>query len=228
VQVRSRPSVLAVTEEIAFGHSLKWLLHDHDFVVNVTDGYSALSQTSASKASAILVDVAPSVAYVGEIIRQLRSRVGSAPIIALGNDETSYEIEYLQHAGADEHLAPSERAQLALRIRQRLRFLSDASLGVRLLTIELDEYAMTARIRGRAVTLTAIECALLARLLRQPNCIVTASELLRDVPWQRANVGPPELRSSVRLLRRKIEDDPRHPRRLLTVVDNGYIFRPDA
>jgi DNA-binding response OmpR family regulator len=228
VQVRIRPSVLAVTERIAFEHSLKWLLHDHEFFVHVTDSDGAFSQTQTTNAGAFLIDVAPSISYAGNIIRRLRTRVGSAPIIAVGNDETSYEIAYLQRAGADDHLARKERLQLVLRIRQQLRLVTDVSQGLIFPVIELDDESMRAQVRGRSVQLTSNEYALLARLVKQPNCIVPTVDLLRDVRWERARVNEGRLRACIRLLRHKLEDDPRHPRRLLTVLDNGYIFRPDA
>jgi DNA-binding response OmpR family regulator len=228
VQVRVRPSILAVTEQIAFAHSIKWLLNEHEFHVHVANGTEALSHTKAIRPGAILVDVAPTVAHAGHVVRSLHGTVAGVPIITLGANESPYEIEYLRSAGSDDHVASREREHLAQRIRTRLRVLSLSAANMPFASFELDEETLRVRIRGRFVTLNQIEWSLLAYLTRQPYCIVRPTELVRDVRRAHAALNERTLRGHIYSLRRKLEDNPREPKRLLTVLANGYVLRPDA
>ncbi len=72
--------------------------------------------------------------------------------------------------------------------------------------------------------LTPKECRLLAILMRNPNRTLTRAELMCEV-WDTYYLGDTRtLYVHICWLRRKIEDDPRHPTRLRTVRGVGYRF----
>ena len=75
---------------------------------------------------------------------------------------------------------------------------------------------------GRPVELSRTEFRLLATLARRLNEPVRAAEILADVWNGDERVHLDSLRSFVRLLRRKLEDDPSAPRYLLTYHGRGY------
>jgi DNA-binding response OmpR family regulator len=74
--------------------------------------------------------------------------------------------------------------------------------------------------------LTPKEAALLGHLMRHAGQVVSRVELMHEI-WETDYLG--DMRTvevHIRWLRSKIEPDPKHPRRILTVRRQGYLFRP--
>jgi DNA-binding response OmpR family regulator len=78
----------------------------------------------------------------------------------------------------------------------------------------------------RVLELTPSEFKLLELLAREPGRVFSRNEIMRHL-WDSAHVGD-ERACDVHVsnLRRKIEDDPAEPRRLLTVRGSGYRLEP--
>jgi hypothetical protein len=78
---------------------------------------------------------------------------------------------------------------------------------------------------GRAVRVTQTEFRLLFALVRRRGAVATRDELLREV-WDRdGTITARVVDTHVARLRRKLEDDPRQPRHILTALAVGYRFR---
>jgi len=86
----------------------------------------------------------------------------------------------------------------------------------------LDVPRMRAEVAGTAVDLTPTEFQLLATLSARPGRIFTRAQLLDAVRGVAFETYERAIDSHVKNLRRKIEDDPRAPRRLQTVFGVGY------
>jgi two-component system, OmpR family, KDP operon response regulator KdpE len=76
------------------------------------------------------------------------------------------------------------------------------------------------------VRLTPTEWHLLEILLRNPGKLVSQRQLLREVWGPRYQTETNYLRQYMAQLRRKLEEDPGHPRHLLTEPGMGYRFAP--
>ncbi|HVE80024.1 MAG TPA: helix-turn-helix domain-containing protein [Gemmatimonadaceae bacterium] len=70
------------------------------------------------------------------------------------------------------------------------------------------------------------EFDLLALLVRRPGVAVSRAELLREVWGYREDVFSRTVDTHMLELRRKLEDDPAHPRHLVTVRKLGYRLEP--
>jgi two-component system KDP operon response regulator KdpE len=77
------------------------------------------------------------------------------------------------------------------------------------------------------VRLTPTEWHLLDILLRNPGKLVSQRQLLHEVWGPQYQTETHYLRQYMAQLRRKLEEDPAHPRYLLTEPGMGYRFRPD-
>jgi DNA-binding response OmpR family regulator len=228
VDSRAQPTILAITDDPTLQQVVNWLLHERDFVVRVAGIDADLSLLRVAEPNAILLDVSPTVAHAAVTTKRLREAFRE-PIITLGTNESPYEIEYLRGAGADDHLIARERWTLVQCIRGHLRMLPTTGRVVkRFPVLELDETRMQAILRGLPIELSPIEYALLTRLMRRPYCIVSTTELLHEVRQHHQAVAAQTLRASIHHLRRKVEDDPHRPQRLMTVLGSGYVFRPDV
>ena len=97
----------------------------------------------------------------------------------------------------------------------------------RIVGLELDLTTREAWVRGEIVELRRREFDLLAFLCASPRQVFTRDQLLLYVwevepEWQ----GAATVSEHVHRLRAKIEDDPAHPNRIVTVRGVGYRFEP--
>ena len=92
--------------------------------------------------------------------------------------------------------------------------------------LEIDSQAHTAICAGHALELSPREFDLLSLLATQPEKVFSTEEILAQV-WGAEFVGQPQVvYVHIRWLRQKLETDPDHPRRILTVRSVGYKLVP--
>lgn len=90
----------------------------------------------------------------------------------------------------------------------------------------IDPAAHTVTVAGKAVELTPREFDLLHTFALQPRKVISTDELLARV-WGAEFIGQPQVvYVHIRWLREKLEDDPNHPQRILTVRGVGYKLEP--
>ena len=140
-------------------------------------------------------------------------------------------------AGADDYATkPVRFRELVARMRAVLRRLDAGNATeptvIRMADLEMDVGRHWVRKAGNVVHLTPKEFELLAVLMRNPGVPITHAKLLRAVWGPEYGTEMDYLRSFVRALRKKIEDDPARPRYILTEPWVGYRFcdpgDPDA
>lgn len=94
--------------------------------------------------------------------------------------------------------------------------------------LKLDLAAQRAWLGPQELDLTAREFAVLGHLVRHPGALVTTSELLSAIWGSDDVIGDTALRTVIKRLRRKLGDDPRQPRYIITVWGRGYRFQQPA
>ena len=168
------------------------------------------------------------------LIRRLRAWT-RRPIIVLSARAQEYDKVTALDAGADDYLTkPFGVAELHARLRVARR--NSAQFGPEgrtLLTlgaVVIDLHAKTITRAGEGLRLTAMQWRLLEALARHAGSVVTSGQLLREV-WGPGHLEQGHyLRIYVRQLRQRLEDDPSHPRFLVTETGIGYrlLFDPAA
>lgn len=141
--------------------------------------------------------------------------------------------------GADDYLPkPFNPRELLARIRAVLRRrepnpASHAAplVPARLLEqgpfrLDLDTHA--ANVAGRPIELTEGEFQLLRIFLEQPRRLLSRDALLERLKGYERSPFDRSIDVRVARLRRKIEPDPAHPRHLLTIRGEGYVFVPEG
>src|SRR5512138_1342611 len=94
--------------------------------------------------------------------------------------------------------------------------------------LEIDPQAHTALCAGQPVNLSPREFDLLLLLASQPEKVFSTEELLAQV-WGAEFFGQPQVvYVHIRWLRQKLETDPDHPQRILTVRGVGYKLIPQS
>lgn len=199
--------------------------HGHE-VVEAGDGEAALELMGSRPADLVVLDLMlPGIDGL-EVCRRLR-RSGDVPVVmltALG--EEGDRVAGLEH-GADDYVSkPFSPRELALRVDSVLRRTSEPAevVGPRVVVdgdLEVDAARHTVTRAGRELALTTREFDLLWWFLSHPGVAVNRDDLLQEV-WGWSVGDRSTVTVHVRRLREKVEQDPTHPRRLLTVWGVGY------
>jgi DNA-binding response OmpR family regulator len=224
--------ILVVDDESELREMLSRLFARQGHVVTaVADGRAAIDRASTDHFDIVLLDVALGAGPDGyEVCRTLRERRNVVPIIMLTALDSEADAVLGLEAGADDYVTkPFGPAELRSRIRAVLRRAGPRALGEEVLSIGpvvLDRVQREVRSHGRAVTLTFSEFELLQALMSQPGRVFDRQELMRAIWGDSAYRDPRGIDVHVRHLREKLEEQPDHPRLLLTVRGTGYRMTP--
>jgi two-component system alkaline phosphatase synthesis response regulator PhoP len=193
--------------------------------VTASDGPGALAAVRASSPDLIVLDLGlPSLDGL-DVTRAIR-RDSAVPIVILTARADESDTLVGLELGADDYITkPFSPKELVARVRAVLRR-SDGAMEpgeiVHAGDLALDTVRLTTTVAGRPVELTATEFRLLLVLARQPGRVFTRAQLLSAVQGVTFESYERAIDAHVKNLRRKIEDDPRAPRRLRTVFGVGY------
>jgi DNA-binding response OmpR family regulator len=163
-----------------------------------------------------------------DALRSLRQQI-DVPVIFLTARRRELDQVLGLELGADDYVTkPFDFDVLLARIKAVLRRTAPAPVPTRGLTplqvgdLVVDPAAHTVTVGGRAVELTPREFDLLYALALEAGRVVSVDDLLARV-WGAEYAGEPQaVYVHVRWLREKLEDDPQHPRRIVTVRGVGY------
>ncbi|MGH2687750.1 MAG: response regulator transcription factor [Actinomycetota bacterium] len=186
------------------------------------DGPSGTELACALDVDLVLLDLMlPGMGGL-EVLREIRSVKPRLPVIALtALGDTGSKVEALD-AGADDYVTkPFTLAELAARIRVRVRLQSQADGVLEAGPLTVDLAAHRAILRGHEVSLSAREVALLAAFVRHPGQVLSRQELLRMIWHLDFDPGSNVVEVYVAALRRKIGSG-----LIETVRGAGYRFVP--
>ena len=228
----NQPSIriLVVDDETAIRRALKPPLAELGFqVAEAGRGEGALQMLRASVYDAVLLDVnMPGIGGI-ETLRRIRSFASRLPVLMLTvRDQEEEKVEALD-LGADDYITkPFSTRELIARIRAAVRRVKapirseDAPIEIGEIRLEPVRRIVTKR--GQAVHVTRKEFDILHCLMSRAGRVVTYSKLLTAVWGADCREEVEYLRTFVRQLRKKIEDDASNPLYLLTDVYVGYRF----
>ena len=164
-----------------------------------------------------------------ELCRDLRAapRTRSLPLLMLtARGEPMDRIVGLE-LGADDYLPkPFEPRELLARIKALLRRAQpSADDGVlRFGRLEVDPGERQARLDGRACDLTSYQFDLLLVLARAPGRVLSRDQIMDALKGHALEAFDRSIDVHISRIRAAIEDDPKMPRRILTVRGAGYVF----
>ena len=223
-------TVLIVDDESAVRRVLSTTLRALGFeVVASSRGEEALSLLGVSKFDAILLDInMPGLGGIA-VCRAVRRIAPTVPILMLTvRDEENDKVEALE-AGADDYITkPFAIRELVARINAVMRRSTETapvSPSMTIGEVTLCSATRTFSKRGLPIHLTPKEFDIVEHLMRSHGKPVTHTKILSSIWGHEYRNHVEYLRTYIRQLRKLIEDDPAHPRYLLTVPYIGYRFR---
>ena len=222
--------ILLVDDESAIRRALRPPLMELGFqVAEASRGEEALQLLRSSGHDVVLLDInMPGIGGI-ETLRRIRSFAPRLPVLMLTvRDGEEEKVEALE-LGADDYVTkPFSTRELIARIRTAVRRVQaparaeDAPIEIG--EIRLEPVKRTVTKRGQVVHLTRKEFDILHCLMSRAGRVVTYAKLLTAVWGADCREEVEYLRTFVRQLRKKIEDDPSNPLYLLTDVYVGYRF----
>ncbi len=199
----------------------------HD-VCEASDGEAALATMRERRADIVVLDLMlPGLSGI-EVCERLRE-VTDVPIIML--TALGAEADRLAglRMGADDYVTkPFSPRELVLRVDSVLRRVGQrTSRGTVVVDGDLviTPSGRTVTLSGEPLALTLREFDLLHFLVTNPPTAWSRDDLLREV-WGWSFGDQSTVTVHVRRLREKVEADPTHPRRLVTVWGVGYRWEP--
>jgi two-component system response regulator RegX3 len=224
--------ILLADDEPDILEPIRYSLSQQGFEVTcVADGDSAISEARSGAYDLLICDVLMPGTLGTDVCRTLRAE-GDLPIILLTARDAELDRVLGLELGADDYVTkPFSSAELVSRVRALLRRRELDRAGSSGTTrtsggLRINFTRHSVEVDGRSVSLTASEFNLLDLLTGEPERVFTRGQIMEHL-WQTPHVGDPRACDAhVSNLRRKIERDPKHPTRIVTVRELGYTFKP--
>lgn len=225
-----QPTVLVVDDEPQILRAMRINLSVRGYdVVTAATGAGALRAATERKPDVVVLDLGlPDIDGI-EVLAGLRGWT-KVPIIVLSARTDSADKVDALDAGADDYVTkPFGMDEFLARLRAALRRAADAAEPGEPVVVTdsftVDLAAKKVIKAGAEVHLTPTEWGVLEMLVRNRGKLVGRQELLREV-WGPAYQSETHyLRVYLAQLRRKLENDPSHPKHLVTEPGMGHRFR---
>jgi two-component system response regulator PrrA len=218
--------LLLVEDDRMLGAGLQAGLRQKGWAVDwVRDGDLADQALRGEPYDVVLLDLGlPGMGGL-EVLRGLRARGGSAPVLILTAQDAVPDRVTGLDAGADDYLVkPFALQELVLRLRALLRRRPEPEDRLRVGPLEVDPATRTVRYLEAEVPLTRREFELLEVLARNAGLVLSRDQLLDRVWGYDFDVRSDVVDTFVSYLRRKLEADGR-PRIVHTVRGVGFSLR---
>jgi two-component system KDP operon response regulator KdpE len=221
--------VLVIDDEPQILRALRINLSARGYTVDTAaTGAQALRTAAEHKPDVVVLDLGlPDMSGI-EVLEGLRGWLTVPVIVLSARTDSSDKVEALD-AGADDYVTkPFGMDEFLARLRAAVRR-GAASIEtdqpvVETVSFTVDLASKKVTRHGAEVHLTPTEWGMLEMLVRNRGKLVGRDELLKEV-WGPAYAKETHyLRVYLAQLRRKLEDDPSHPKHLLTETGMGYRF----
>lgn len=226
-------TLLLVDDDALMRRSLAFHLEQAGYHVHTAaNAEDALSLVRHSPPDLVILDIGlPGIDGL-DALRELKSR-HNLPVIFLTARRRELDEVVGLELGADDYITkPFDVDVVLAHIKAVLRRMSGTSqpekATKRLIVgdLEIDPESHTVSRAGRTIDLSPREFDLLLVLATRAEKVLSTEELLTQV-WGAEFVGQPQVvYVHIRWLRQKLEDDPDHPKRILTVRGVGYKLIP--
>jgi DNA-binding response OmpR family regulator len=226
--------ILVVEDDTTLLDVLKYNLEKEGFeVVTAGDGVKALEQARAEQPSMMILDIMLPNMDGYEVCRILRGEM-TIPILMLTAKAGEIDKVVGLELGADDYMTkPFSTRELMARVRALLRRstitkqVDDKTETPPVLksgNLELDISRHETSIDNNSIELSPKEFDLLSYLMKHKGKVYNRDFLLKQIWGYEYSGDSRTIDVHIRWLRKKIEVDPDHPQRLITLRGVGYKF----
>jgi DNA-binding response OmpR family regulator len=226
--------LLLIDDDALMRRSLSFNLEQAGYTVaNSATAEDGLAMAQRDRPDLVLLDINLPKMDGLDALKRFRDGLGIPVIFVTARRRELDEILGLE-LGADDYITkPFDfdvlLAHIKAVLRRSLQPVEEkaAPAIVKVGDIEIDPGAHTVTLSGRNIELSPREFDLLHSLALDAGRVITSEDLLARV-WGTEFLGEPQaLYVHIRWLREKIEVDPQHPQRILTVRGIGYKLQDE-
>jgi DNA-binding response OmpR family regulator len=194
-------------------------------VALASNGMGGLEALGKAPYDALVLDLSLPDMDGLEVCRRLRARWDLPVLMLTARGDATDRIVGLE-IGADDYLPkPFEPRELLARLKAILRRgrVSPSRL-LRFGRLEIDRDARAVRVGGKQAPLTSFQFALLVALAENAGRVLSRDALMDLLKGAKLEAFDRSIDVHVSRIRAAIEDDPKKPRRVITVRGAGYVF----
>jgi len=219
--------ILLIEDDARLAEMVSEYLGESGFRVAVAEGGRAgLERIAREPFDALVLDLTLPDMDGLEVCRELRKASDTPVLMLTARGEPADCIVGLE-LGADDYLPkPFQPRELLARLRAILRRgrSKERTPLQHFGRLEIDRDARAIRLDGEARALTSYQFALLVALAQNAGRVLSREALMDLVKGEPLEAFDRSIDVHVSRIRAVIEDDPKRPRRLLTVRGAGYVF----
>ena len=206
-------------------------LGDNGFTVTIAgDGEEGLRLCQTETFDALVLDLMLPGMDGLEVCRNLRATSNIPVLMLTAKGDPMDRIVGLE-IGADDYLPkPFEPRELLARLRAVLRRgtpVQNASTSLRFGRLEIAPNSMSASLDGKKCDLTAHQFNLLHTLAKAAGRVLNRDQIMDALKGTGLDAFDRSIDVHISRIRAAIEDDPKKPRRIITVRGAGYVFAAD-
>jgi two-component system alkaline phosphatase synthesis response regulator PhoP len=222
--------ILIIEDEQDLIKGLKLNLSDEGFEVGwAVNGVEGLRKAIEEAPDLIILDIMLPEMDGLEVCRKLRQKNIDIPVIMLTAKGGEIDKVVGLEIGADDYMTkPFSIRELLARIKARLRHVEREGKSVPELysfsDIEIDFNKFKIKRKGKEQDLTSLETDILKYFVIHRGEVVSRNDLLDKIWGYDSYPTTRTVDNHILKLRKKIEEDPSHPRYILSVYGGGYRF----
>jgi len=221
------------------------VIEDEDKVLNIVksyiekEGYEAITSIRGEAGIDKFYEYSPDLVILdlmlpdidGEEVCSVIKKESDIPVIMLTAKSTVDEKIKGLSLGADDYLVkPFSPRELMMRIKVILKRYGDTKSMEDKLTynnneLKIDKKARTVYKKGEEINLTSAEYKLLSYMAENKNINLARETIIEKVFGLEFEGYDRTIDTHVKNIRKKIEDDPKNPKYILTVFGLGYRFK---
>lgn len=219
--------ILLIEDNQKLAEMIRDYLSDSNLSVTIAgNGKDGLELCKAQCFDAIILDLMLPDMDGLDICKTLRES-DNTPILMLTAKGDPMDRVIGLELGADDYMPkPFEPRELLARIRVILRRGKKTTPDhiKRFGRLEIDNSTMAASLDGKPCDLTAYQFKLLEIMSKSPGRVLTRDYLMNELQGNDMEVFDRSIDVHISRIRSEIEDNPKHPRRIITVRGTGYVF----
>jgi DNA-binding response OmpR family regulator len=220
--------ILLIEDDARLAEMVRDYLGEAGFrVARAASGSSGLAMQAREAFDAIVLDLMLPDMDGLEVCRQIRTRTATPILMLTARGDAMDRVIGLE-MGADDYLPkPFEPRELLARLKAILRRGAATTRKddvLRFGRLEIDRAAREVRLRGEARPLTSYQFELLLALAEHAGRVMSRDVLMDLLRAEPLEAFDRSIDVHVSRIRAAIEDDPKKPRRVITVRGAGYVF----
>jgi DNA-binding response OmpR family regulator len=221
------PRILLIEDDVRLAEMVSSYLGEAGFsVTHAATGNAGIGLAGRDGFDALILDLMlPDIDGL-EVCRRIRARAGTPILMLTARGDAMDRVVGLE-MGADDYLPkPFEPRELLARLKAILRRRGgeEPREMLRFGRLQIDPGALEVRLDGEARALTSHQFALLLVLARHAGRVMSREAIMDLLKHERLEAFDRSIDVHISRIRAAIEDNPKKPRRVITVRGAGYVF----